>query len=161
MFFSRFGVKNTFDICRNNNNLRASKSVLYRRNRVRWHQPRVDIEFGQIRGYVVLYNIKETDKFTQRPYAFLLLLVAEALSLPIVLHVRGILFAPMLLAIPALLSIGRVFGHFLAMVVGAPSPLTAGSLTNFLVRMVGRRMKALSAVGTRFFRHPFRLAGCP
>src|SRR5580704_2050020 len=155
MFFSCFSVKNTFDICRNNNNLRASKGVLYRRNRVSWHQPRVDTEFGQIWSYVVLYNIKETDKFTQRPYAFLLLLVMEALSLPIVLHVLAIVFAPMLLAIPTLFAIGGVFSHFLAMVVGTPSSLTPGGLTDFLVGMIARRMKALSAVGTCFFRHAF------
>jgi hypothetical protein len=155
MFFSRSGVKNTFDICRHNNNLRASKGVLYRRNRVRWHQPRVKIDFREIWSYVVLYNVKEPDKFTQRPYAVLLLLIMKAPSLAIVLHVRAIVFAPMLLAIPALLAIGGVFGHLLAMVVGPPSSLTPGSLTNFLLGMVGRRMKALSAVGTSFFRHSF------
>ena len=133
MFFSPWSVKNTFAICRHDNNLHTSKGVLYRRNRARWHQPCVNIEFCEVWSYVVLYNIDEPDKFAQRSDAVLLLLTMQAPTLTIVLHIRAIVFAPMLLAFLALLSIGRVLGHFLAVVVGAPSSLTAGSITNLLI----------------------------
>lgn len=86
--------------------------------------------------------------------------VAGLASVQVVLHVCAIVFAPMLLAFVALLSIGRVFGHFLAVVVGAPSSLTAGSITNLLIGMVGRRQETFSTVGTSFFRHVFKLADC-
>ena len=148
MFFSCFSVKNTFDICRNNNNLRASKGVLYRRNRVSWHQPRVDTEFGQIWSYVVLYNIKETDKFTQRPYAFLLLLVMEALSLPIVLHVLAIVFAPMLLAVMNDLRVDGIGAQFLAVIIRATTALARRSATDSLIGSKLGWLKDLLAIAT-------------
>jgi len=158
MFFSPGSVKNTFAICWHNNNLHTSKGVLHGRNRARWHQPCVNIEFREVWSCVVLYNIEKPDKFAQRSDAFLLLLMMQPPTLPIVLHVCAIVFPPVLLAFLALLSICRIFGHFLAVVVSAPSSLTAGSITNLLIGMVGRRQEALSAVGTCFFCHVFKLA---
>jgi hypothetical protein len=73
--------------------------------------------------------------------------------LAIVSHVVGILVAPLLLAVKALLPIRRVSLELLPVILSPPSTLTFTPTENNLVRMIVRGLEQLSTIRAAGKRH--------